>query len=227
MAKKRITKRELKRDEFIEIATKFIFFARRHKEILIGAVVAILIGIFGISYHLKGKRGDELKAEFELTVANNLFLRGDYENAFSQYQLLIDRYGGTRPAKKAIYYLANTAFTVGSYEEAIRKYERFLSVESKDEILLPSTLFGIAASYEQLGDWLGAATYYEKVSEKFPDSFIAPRALLNAGRCYENISLFDEAESAYRKVKEKYANSMVILEAETALAFLKGRREAH
>lgn len=220
--RKRITKKELKEDKFVEAATEFAGFFRRHSAKLIWAVVGLFIVILSTRYGLQTRARARDEAALALTAANSFFFGGDYEEAISRYEGIIDRYPSTPSGVKCLYFLGNVYYLVGNYELALDHYERYLG-KSKDPIAGPAALDGIGSCYEQMADYGEAARRYEEVFRRYPKSIIAAEALLSSGRCYESERDYESAKAAYERVIESFPETGKAQEAQSRFAFLKGR----
>lgn len=223
--KRRIAKRELKEDKFVEAATEFAVFFRRHSAKLIWGVVGLFIVILSTRYVLQTRARARDEAAFALTAANSFFFGGEYEEAISRYEAIIDRYPSTPSGVKCLYFLGNFYYLMGDHELALDHYERHLR-KSKDPILAPAALDGIGSSYEQMGDYGEAVRRYEEVFERYPKSIIAAGALLSSGRCYESLGDYESAKAAYERVIESFPETGKAQEAQSKLAFLKGKEAA-
>lgn len=225
-AKGGLSREELRRDRFLEISAELLIYIRRRKERFIFGLVAVIALISIGNYYLTGKENSHSEAEFELTMAHQYLFGGVHEEALLRYQTVVEEYGDSKQAREAQYWLGQTNFVLGKYDEAIEAYEKFLSVSSNDDILSPSALRGLAACYETMGDYVKAVSTYLKIHEEYPENPISAVACLNAGVCYEKIEEYNRAEKMYRIVIEKYARSDFAKDAKINLSFLRGKLQA-
>jgi len=86
---------------------------------------------------------------------------------------------------------------------------------------MASSLTGIAACHEQLGQFAEAGEFYLKAAVKFPEFFSAPEALMNAGRCFAATGAVEKAKAAYYKLIEEFPESRYFDEAKMSAAELE------
>lgn len=217
---------ELRTDRFLEGSAKLVTYIRNRKERFIFGLVAVIVLISIGNRYFTGRGKGDAEAEFQITMAHQSLLNGDYENALSRYRAIVEEYGNSRQGRDAYYWIGEVNFNLGRYGEAIDSYKEFLLVSSDDDILSPSALGNLAACYEALEDWAKAATTYWKVYDEFPRSSLSAWACLNSGVCFEKIEEFERAEEMYRIVIDKYTNSDFARDATRNLTFLRGKLQA-
>lgn len=223
--KRRITRKELKEDRFVESAMEIAGFFKRHSSKLIWAVVGLLVILLATRYLLQTRSAAEDDALFAFMGANSFFFAGQYQDAMTKYQEVVDNYPSTPSGIKSLYYLANLYYMLGEYETSIDHYERYLG-RSKDPLLAPAALEGIGLCHEQRGDLEEAIGSYEEVFEKYPDSIVAASGLISAARCYESLGNYGSARDLYERVMDSFPETQKAEEADAKLAFLKGMEAA-
>lgn len=219
-SKKKLTRREIKQDKFVVAIYRVTSFVREHVRQMVMAalaVVVILIVWFSIAHH---RRETAEKAATLLGKADIEYWGGNYDSAINQYESLIERYGHTESAKLARFYLGNCYFFVGEFDQALKAYRRFLKGYDHDKALSASAMSGIAACYEQMGQYPKAAEQYERCANRYSDLFLAPQFLINAGRCYQTAGEEAEAKYMYQQVIDFYPRSPLARKAESALGRL-------
>ena len=222
--RRRLTKKELKQDQFVESAMSVLSGLRKHgTKIGVGAVLIIFLLIASF-YYFQSKRRTALDAIADLSAATALYSTGDFPNAIPRLQNHLLQYGGTKSGAKALYFLANARYFQGNFDGALQDFKRFLERSPDDPLLSPSAQMGTAACYEQIEEWWEAAEGYEEVRKRYPESVLVPEALVSAGRCFEKIEDWDEAERVYKEVIETYPEKAFSADAETYLALLIGKR---
>jgi len=222
--RRRLTKKELKRDQFVESAMSVLSGLREHgTKIGVGAglIIFLLIASF---YYFQSRRRTALDAIADLSAATALYATGNFPNAIPRLENHLLQYGGTKSGEKALYFLANARYFQGDFDGALQDFKRFLERSPDDLLLSPSAQMGTAACYEQIGEWWEAAEGYEEVRKRYPESVLVPEALVSAGRCFEKLDEWDEAERLYREVIENYPEKAFSADAETYLALLIGKR---
>lgn len=218
--KKRITRKELKRDKFLETTTKSLTFARRHSILITVTIIGIIVLISGTLYYRHSHAEKVEKASKLLSSAISWYMQNNLERARTLLENITTQYRGTEPAKKALYYLGNVYYMAGEYDKAKKAFEDFLK-HSDDKILAPGALLGIADIYSQKQEYFQAAQKYLEVEKKFSQSYLVPKALLEAAHCYEAIGNSVQAESLYTKIINEYPQTPFAKDATEDLALIK------
>ncbi len=142
--KKKITKKELKRDPFVEFVEKtYERIKEKPREyigsILIGVAIVVLVLV------LKGGGEKDFPLAREMWYhAVSLMQAQKMKEATQVLQNLSVRFPTSPEGKRALYYLANFAFFQGDYVTAKTRYEAYLARKPKDPLLK-------AAAKEALG----------------------------------------------------------------------------
>ncbi|MDZ7371878.1 MAG: tetratricopeptide repeat protein [candidate division KSB1 bacterium] len=205
--RKRIRKKDLKEDKLVTFYFKSRAWIDDHlKEITIGllAVVVIIAGI-GIYTYLHGKA--EKTASVEFSKAVRTFQAMDYRNAAKEFGVLTSKYGSTRSGKLARFYLAQSHYQNGEYEQAAKQFRKAAGALSGDKQLKAAALAGEAAALEQLGKYAEAAKKFQAVAEKYKDIPKAPSYLLRAARCWQLAGNSQKASALYQRIITDYPDS--------------------
>lgn len=162
--KKKITRKEIKRDPLIESTYKVQNYINENKSMLIRlgtgivAVIVILILIIG--------KNNRTNAEIQTAMgkAVTAYARSDFENAQFQFEYLIDQYGSNKHARQAGFYLGKIFHEQDNAELARRYLEEFLKVAEID--MLISAAHIILADIDQRAGNLPQAIKHMKSAVK-------------------------------------------------------------
>ncbi len=172
-AKRGLSHEELRSDRFLESSVKLLMYVKERKErFIFGLIAVIALVSIGNRYLIRREKSDT-RAEFQMTMAHQNLLNGDYENAVFRYGKIVEQYGNSRQGKEAHYWIGEANFSLGRYDEAIEAFEKFLSVSSRDDIISPSALGNLGASYEATGDYARAAATYRRIYDEFRRSSLS------------------------------------------------------
>ncbi|HPG40995.1 MAG TPA: tetratricopeptide repeat protein [bacterium] len=205
--RKRITKKTLKEDKLVTFYFKAQTWVDQNSKTLLialAAFIAVLAIVIFLNFTHKKK---EAGASVELAKAMRAYQESDYQNALPLLNNLVENYGSTHSGKLGAFYLANTFFKNGDFDNAQKYYKKFASGFKGDEVILSSAMAGIAACLEQKNDYEGAARQYEKTAARFSDTFIAPAYFIKAGRCYSLAQNNEKAKQLYEKIIKDYPES--------------------
>ncbi|MBN2410320.1 tetratricopeptide repeat protein [candidate division KSB1 bacterium] len=205
--RKRITKKTLKEDKLVTFYFKAQTWINENSKTIFISAAAIVIIIAAAFLYNNSKIKSESAASVELARAVSAFQENDIQKALPLLNDIVENYGNTRSGKLALYYLANSFFKNGDYENALKNFKKFSSSFSGDELIKSSAMAGIAACYEQQGDYIQAANQYEKTADKFTKTFKAPTYLVKAARCYNLAQNSEKAKALLDKIIEQYPES--------------------
>ncbi len=220
-AKRKIKKKEIKQDKFVTYYFKTLdFYNQYKKEVHYGLIGLVAVFILGF-YLVNSKKEAEQKAAVELARAKAAFVNENYDVAIDILTALTENFSSTRSAGVGTILLAKAHFAKKDYEQAEIYFRKYLDDYDDDPILALAAAEGIAATYDERGDYAKAAELYEKAANRFKDSFKAPELLLAAGRCYKLAGNTQDARRVFEELVKNYEKSQVVNDAKMYLAELR------
>ena len=194
----------------VEAASKTEQFLDKNKNIIIGALTALLVIALSIlcytRFYLQPRKA---KAASELFHAEQAFAEGNYKEAlegnddYAGFEEIARRYG--KKAGKSVYlYEGISALNEGEYEAAIKALKKYTG---KDAILAARALGCIGDAYVGLEEYDTAASWYAKAAAK-ADNVFAATYLLKEGICLEKTEQPEKAVECYKVIKDKYPQSV-------------------
>jgi tetratricopeptide (TPR) repeat protein len=150
-------------DEFLSTMEKLMRFIVQHKSTSIFIGVCAVVGIGLLVYFLSSGEKVEPNAELLYTQAIGLTSAGRFEEAENTFLQLTQNFQNTRPGKNALYFLGVICFHTARFDESLDHFDRFLTAQKNDYLLVPSALFGAACAAEGLKDYHRALSYYTKI----------------------------------------------------------------
>lgn len=219
--KVKITKHQMKEDKLVTFAFKLAEFVQKHsREFLIaggGVVLIVVVAVFLIS----STKSRNQQAAGLLGKARVELESGEFQNATSDLQAILRRFGGTRAAQDARYLLGNSYYYSQDYDQALQHFQDFVKRYSKaDPLHLIGAYLGIGDCYMQKGIFETAAEYYLKAAEKDPDGFAAPTLLIYTARAYKQANQLDRAKELYERIMREYPKAKITTSARMELAGL-------
>jgi len=192
-------------------ASKSEKFVENNKNVIIGAVLAVVVIISGYMafnhYYLAPK---EKEATNELFNAKQYFERGSYDTALKgdgQYLGLLDiadDYSMTKSGNIANYYAGLSYLKLGKYDEAIKYLEKF---SSDDKMVGPIAKGAIGDAFVGLNQLEDALDYYVKAANANENDFTTPLYLMKAGTVAMELKKFDKAQDYFERIKNDYPKS--------------------
>jgi TolA-binding protein len=217
----RISKHQLKHDEFSEDMVRTVAFIKRYSTEVLAVSIGVLVIIMGLIFIGQNRAKSEREAGLQLNAAHGALLAGNFQQALEGYKDISSRFGSTNAGQEALAYLGNLTFQQRNFPEAQRYYQSCVKANPKNPLILSAALSGLAACAEQSGDLASAGGKYLEVASRLPkEEYLATQALLAAGRCFGAANAADKAKAAYQKIVDLYPDSPALSEAKAALSML-------
>ncbi len=195
-------------EEALSKTEKFIENNQKIISIVIGALVVIVLGYFGLNKYYFEPR--EKEAQIQMFAAEKFFEQDSLNKALFGngnnlgFIDMIDQYGSTKAGNLAAYYAGISYLRQGNYQEAINYLKKF---DGNDQIIAPLAIGAMADAYVELNDLSKAADLYLKAAGKSDNEFTRPMMLFKAGRAFELSNNFKKAAETYEKIKKDFPNS--------------------
>lgn len=218
MSPRRITKKEMKEDKLVTTAFKLSEWFQKHlSQVLMvaGGVVLVAVVVFFV-FSSRSRRNQ--KAADLFGRATMEFQAGNASQAITDLHTVIEKYGGTKSAGPAAFYLATAYFYAKDYATARTTFQRFMEEYSEDPLSLASAQAGIAECDMQNGAFGAAGDNFIKAVSLKPDGMLAPQYLLSAGRAYVKAGQKEKAKQVFQRLLDQYPDSKEAQRAKEQLA---------
>jgi len=218
MSPHRITKKEMKQDKFVTYSLKVSEWIQKHlNEVLMGAGGVILVAVI-MFFIFSSQAKRERKASELLGRANLELQAGNIGQAVTDLQTVVNKYGGTKSAGKASFFLASAYFYAKDFVQAQSMFEKYLKKYKEDVLLTASAQAGIADCHMQRGNFIQAGEDFLKAASLTPQSFLAPQYLIKAAFAYLKADQKDKAREALNILIKEYPDSPEVHRAKIQLA---------
>lgn len=182
------------------------FYYADPKRFWISVAVGLLV-IIGVILLIQNRSKPAMNAEAELRLMDALgnYFQGNIDYGEQALKELAAKFGGNYSGIKAHYYLASLylRFNPPRLDEAKREFNIFLKKSGRDPVLSAAAMIGLGFCEEMQGNYLKAATIYEKVYRQFSHLPLGFEGMMQAGRCYRQAGALDKAERVYNLLLEK------------------------
>lgn len=239
MSHDRITRHEMKHDEFVDGVANVARWIEDHRSLVVrsaGALVAALVLWAGGQAWWQARQEKALVALAEVERRHHAAVAGEQEPVFQRQSAglsyagreekfravleasdaLLAKHRFGPAARQARYYRALALRELGRTDEAVAGFRTLL-----DQRLAPLqrglAQVALAETYEAAGRWSDAAATYAALSADPPDLFPPEMALLGQARCLEREQRTEEARALYRRIVDAYPGSPYATEAEERL----------
>ncbi len=209
MAQQKKTNEALNVEEALTQSEAFLI---KNKKSIIGAVVAIIVIIAGVTMYKNLYAGPrEEKAQAALFKGQEYFEAGNFELALNGDSIgyaglakVADDFSGTQAANLAQAYMGLCYAQLGQNEQAIEALNNF---DGDDQMVAPAIKGTIGNCYAQLGQLDKAASTLLDAANQADNNTLSPIFLMQAGEILVKQGKYDEAIQAYTTIKDKYFRS--------------------
>ena len=228
---KRLTKEEIKHDQFIESTLKSYAFLKENLKSIIIAVAVVILGVAGVwAYqdHQQTQRADASAAfngalekyqeaeESWLDAEKVDESRAQLQAATTQFQEVFQKYSGTPFADKARYNYAKTLYQLEDYQGARTQFQSVIEKHApENQILALYAQEAVGNCYEQEGKYEEAIqAYQEKAYPSTPQlpvtvrEFALANAKFNQALCHEKLGQTNKALALYRDLVNKFRENL-------------------
>lgn len=212
----RLTKRQLKHDQFLDFLQEAAVYARDHALVVGGGLVVFVAAValaVRIGGSAAGPRTDNSDAERALSEARTEFAFGRIDAGRDGLEAVRTSHRGSRAAREATYILGNAYYEAGDWAKAADAYRAFLDRPLYDDMLVDGARLGLAACKEESGDVPGAFDDYRKLWTDAVRPGARIQAALAAGRCARTLGRTDEARQVYQALLDAYPKGAAADEA--------------
>lgn len=192
--KRKITKKEIKRDPLLETVYKGQQYIEDHGKQLTRVGGGILAVVLLVVIVQSSRSGAEAEADGILASALSHQNAGNNTSAIADLDQLIDQYPSTNSGAAALYYLARIQLSEGDYAEARTNIESFVSSGSSASLK--------AGAYQMLGEveeveknYSAAARNFELASDYAVAEISARRNLMKAAALFLKSGNLEKTQS--------------------------------
>jgi len=228
-------KQEHKEDAFTKITKKTEHFIRKHLKTILFSMAALIIlaaAYFTVDHVLntKEEEAESVFSKVYLAYSDTLTdtdldeeeMRESLLALNEDFKTVLDKYPKSSAASRSAYYIGNTLYRYGAYEEALENYGQGAQIKPKSYSAL-LCVQGEAICYEQLEDFEHARERYNHIIEKYDDSFLVPMVKFSLGQIFEEQELYNEAKEQYDSIVTDHGWSSWANLAEKKILLLKNK----
>ena len=224
--KKKLSRKEIKQDKFIDLLNNAELYFEKYKNKIFTYAAVLVVAAAAVYFYINQKSENNEKAGLELSRIMSLYDQGAYLEAIEGKQgsnimglkKIVEEYDGTENGETAKIYLANCYSYLGNYDEAIKYYEDY---SGSIDYFKAASLAGQAGYYASQQNYEKAADLYLEASKMSEVNSQNPDYLLNAGIFYLKAGNKEEAKILFDKIKEDYVTSLANREVDKYLALIQ------
>lgn len=211
--KVKLSKRQIKEDKF----TTFILSSKQQLQdnwqfIAIGAVIVVLL-IVAVVYYTDSKTGSVNEAALDYSKAIGEYRSDNKLVASNMLQQIISDNKNKQVTEKSTFMLGKVYFDMRNYTEAIRYWEEYIAQFKTNDLNISAAYAGIAASYENQGQYDQGAEYFKKAIEAYPEGPLAGDYYSGSMRNYLLAGDKENAKEQLDIMKEKFDETDLYIRA--------------
>jgi predicted negative regulator of RcsB-dependent stress response len=223
-----LRKDDVRRNPLAVWIAEAVQFTRDRKALMLGILVAILVGVAGFSVYTWNQVREEREAQRVLAKAQTALLGAtpggpkNPDEAKKLYVETIDKYPRTIAAEESLIRLGNLQFDGGKYDEAIAAFQRYLTTFSRGRFVV---IAGIGKAYaeEAKGDLPAAEKTLSNVLEIAKDDPLIGEAYTSLAQTYEAMKKRDDALRIYGQISERFTQTHWAQNALQRMSILKAQ----
>ena len=136
---RKITRKEIKRDPFLETIDKIEYNFEQNKKTYLNIALGLIAVIISVNVLLNKQGQKDIDSNSALGIALVAFDNEDYENAKFQFESILSDFSGTNSFNIANYYLGKISFENNELIIAESYLNEYLN-NSEPDILIPGTI---------------------------------------------------------------------------------------
>lgn len=226
MAAEKITKKQLREDEFVNLFAKIVLSLKAHarKTGIVILVLAIAAAVFGGIYFYRHSFDE--KAAYKLSQALETYHKAgavasnNLSPAQELFEQVIKQHPASPAAEEARYYLGNCYFQMNNYDKALESFENYLKKHPSGRFA-PIAQEARAQSWVAKKDLLNAAKEYESLIKNYDSYPLLSEVLISLGQLYERMNNPQEALKVYKLLVQKFPDSQEKAQAQRRIDLLK------
>jgi len=213
--KRKISRRDIKKDPFLEFINDSQKWIKDRKKIIYQAVFGVIVVVAVIYFVSNNRISSGITGEALLGKALLSQDIGDVENAKFQLQTLIDDYDGTKAGIEGKYYLGKMSFDDGELESASENFNDY--IKKGDNAILMTSAYKLlseialknsdgekAESYLQKGTKFAENTvYHQEMSLLLAKQLFANGKIDKAKKIVDNILKQEDILFSIKKTAEE------------------------
>ncbi len=182
--RKKITRKELKRDPLMEALYRLRHWWLEHRTRVsryggVGLVVVVLVFLV---FRWRASQNEQAAAVVGIAFVE--YGQGNYSTVITLLNAHVDEFSGLKSFGNGLYLLARSELFVGDTTAAEEYYRRYLDDYGKDPLIKAGALTGLGIIAEGRGQHGDAAELFKKANRSAPTAALKQQYAIYAGRNY-------------------------------------------
>lgn len=204
MSKDRLSKSELRDDEFFHILMNIKdYYAKNQKTINIAftAIVVVIVGTFFIRWQMNARSAEVTNALGNVEMS---YYQNNHEQLIQLGKQFMEDYGDTKEASLCSFFIGNSYYAQKDYANASSYYQKSIDLSTEKDLYFSAAYEGVANCLMQEKKYQEAAEKYIEASKAGEDLYAKPFVLNKAADAYRLANMNDEAAKIYEEIINNY-----------------------
>lgn len=215
-ARKKITKKEIKHDPFLESIYKTKEYFEENKQLITRIGVGIVAVVIIVLILNKNSKAEKEASEAALGKAFVNLSIGDRDNGLLQLELLVDDYSGSEAAQRSLFMLARLYYEQKDYLTAESNLQDFLDDPTEEfhagALMMMADIEKINGYTESIADHIKQAIQYAlNEPEKDKYSMVLAEHYINIRNYKDALELAESIHEKYDKRSDLHSRAQEIL----------------
>lgn len=219
MSRKRLSKKQLKGDRFVEQTFDWAHWVENHRREVLGGLAAVALIVAGVFVYRGVSTSAEESASGEYLEARQAYFAGNFPLAASDLQDFIREHGDTSYGDDARFFRADALYQAGDIEGAVQALEEFMDRHTGSPFAGTARMM-LAASYARVQRFDEAEAQYQEALEHAAYDSERIEVLEELARLYEMRGNRTAAVDQYRTIADLTTDDAVASRAERRIAEL-------
>jgi tetratricopeptide (TPR) repeat protein len=190
---KRLTKEELRHDEFVETTARITNYLQTNfmtvLVVLAGIALAVVVSVFFI----QSQKRTAVQADQAFFRVTSRYAQGVYSEVLTEADAVLERFGDRDEGKWTLYYAGAAHLALSENDRAIERFDEYLARDAGGQYAL-SARMGKALALESRGDVEQAVSIYQELrAETESEDAIHVQAALAETRALQELGRSDDA----------------------------------
>lgn len=203
-AKKKIKKKELKKDPFFEKIDESFRFYKQNQQIIIISLLVIILAILIGWYYFNSQNKKNESAAGQFGIAQFYLSSQQYENATEKFEEVNELFPGTKYSELTLYYLGYINYNQNKFDEATKYFNDYLDKKCSDEVINGAAYNGLAKIYEDNENFLEAGINYRNAYEVTLLEFKKIEYAFKSIECLVKAKEYGMANKLIEKIENKH-----------------------
>lgn len=217
---KKLSKAELREDEFVEWIMAAVEYVKERSQVFAGGLIGVVVVIMAINYFVESR--DVAKVEAATLLGDVLLAEqgGQLTEAIRLAEQLVTSYSGAPAAGHGVVLLANLHYAQGRFSEARSYYHNYLDNYETVDVLAYAAQSGLGSCLEAEGQLMEAGLHYEAYAAQEVGTIREAMAQMEAARVYGLAGDGKRQRELLEAVSRKFSKYPIAAQARSTMGML-------